>query len=206
MGAARQSSQCKRRLPPPSGIGGWGTSTGKSLDFLKKVNNNGVSFDGTVPDCDVCAVGKSRQQAHPKTADQHVQHPLQLVFTDVMGKFTPEALGGYKYVSKISDEHTRWTEIYLLKSKDGAFHAFQSFLQSMVIPSGVRVERLRADKRKRPHLLMQELPPGDDPDRDNKGHNYITDDDILRDLCSYTSVVDHPGSASADHVTASRRS
>ena len=58
----------------------------------------------------------------------------------------PEALGGYKYVSKISDEHTRWTEIYLFKSKDGALHTFQSFVQSTVILSGVRVEWLRADK------------------------------------------------------------
>ena len=57
-----------------------------------------------------------------------------------------------------------------------------------------------------PQLLMQELPPGDDPDRDSKGHNYITDDDFLRDLRNYKSVVDHPGSASTDHVTASRRS
>ena len=130
----------------------------------------------------------------------------KLVFTDIMGQFTPEALGGYEYVSKIYDEHTRWTEIYLLKSKDGVLHAFQSFVQSMVIPSGVRVERLRADKGKGPQLLMQELPPGDDPDRDNKGHSYITDDDFLRDLRSYTSVVDHPGRASTDHVTASRRS
>ena len=48
----------------------------KSLDLLKKVNNNGVSSDETVPDCDVCAVGKSRQRAHPKIADQHVQHPF----------------------------------------------------------------------------------------------------------------------------------
>ena len=29
MGAARRCSQCKRRLPPPSGIGGWCTSTGR---------------------------------------------------------------------------------------------------------------------------------------------------------------------------------
>ena len=177
----------------------------KSLDLLK-VNNSGVSFDGTVPDCDVCAVGKSRQRAHPKTADQHVQHPFQLVFTDLMGQFTPEALGGYKYVSKISEENTKWTETCLFKSKDGALHAFQSFLQSMVIPSGVRIERLRADKGKGPQLLVQEFPPGDDQDRDNKGHNYIADGDFLRDLRSYTSVVDHPGSASTDHVTASRRS
>ena len=186
----------------------WHRRTGhlnrKSLDLLKKVNNNRVSFDGTVPGCDVCAVGKSRQRAPPKTADQHVQHPFQVVFADLMEQFTLEALGGYKFVSNISEEHTRWTEIYLLKSKDGALHAFQSFVQSMVIPSGVRVEQLRADKGNGPQLLMQELPPGDDPDRDNKGHNYITDDDFLRDLRSYTSVVDHPGSASTDHVTASR--
>ena len=72
----------------------------------------------------------------------------KLALTDLMGQFMPEALGGYKHVSKISDEHTRWMEIYLLKSKDGALRAFQSFVQSMVIPSGVRVERLRADKGK----------------------------------------------------------
>ena len=57
----------------------------KSLDLLKKVNSNGVSFDGTVPDCYLCAVAKSRQRVHPKTADQHVQHPFHLVFTDIMG-------------------------------------------------------------------------------------------------------------------------
>ena len=54
--------------------------------------------------------------------------------------------------------------------------------------------------------LLQELPPGDDLDRDNKGHNYITDDDFLRDFRNYTTVVDHPGSACTDHVTANRRS
>ena len=110
------------------------------------MNNNGVSFDGTMPNFDVCAVGKSRQRAHPKAADQHVQRPFQLALTDLMGQFKPEALGGYKYVSRSSDEHTRWTEIYLLKSKDGALHTFQSFVQSIVISNGVRVERLRADK------------------------------------------------------------
>ena len=118
----------------------------KDMDLPKKVNNNGVSFDGSVPDCDICAVGKSRQRAHRKTADQHVQRPFQLVFTDLMGHFTPEELGGYKYVFKISDGHTRWTKIYLLKSKNSAFQVFQSFVQSMVIPSGVRVAQFRADR------------------------------------------------------------
>ena len=113
----------------------------KSLNLLKKVNNNGVSFDGTVPNCDVCTVGRSRQRPTPRQSSN-----TSSALSSWMGHFTPEAFGGYKYVSKISDEHTRWTEIFLLKSKDGALHAFQSFVQSMVISSEVRVERLRVDK------------------------------------------------------------
>ena len=66
--------------------------------------------------------------------------------------------------------------------------------------------RLLPPPSKGPQLLMQELPPGDDPDSNNKGHNYIADDDFLRDLRNYTTVVNHPGSASTDHVTANRRS
>ena len=57
-----------------------------------------------------------------------------------------------------------------------------------------------------PQRLRRELPPGDDPGRDNKGHNYITDDDFLRNPRNYTSVVDYSRSSSTDHVTASRRS
>ena len=50
------------------------------------------------------------------------------------------------------------------------------------------------------------IPPGDDAGDDNKGDSYITDDDFLHDFRNYTPVVGHPGSASIDHVTTSRRS
>ena len=63
-----------------------------------------------------------------------------------MGPLTPEALGGYKYSTKISDEHTKWAETYLLKSKHEALASFQVFAQYGAIPSGFRVERLRVDK------------------------------------------------------------
>ena len=85
-----------------------------------------------MPDCDVCAVGKSRQLAHPKTADHKVTLPFQLVFADLVGPLTPEALGGYKYITKISDEYTNWTQPYLLKSKHDALSSFQIFVQYVV--------------------------------------------------------------------------
>ena len=63
-----------------------------------------------------------------------------------MGFLTPEALRGYKYITKISDELTKWTETYLLNSKRNALTSFQVFVQSVLIPSGFRTERLRVDK------------------------------------------------------------
>ncbi|CAN0043303.1 unnamed protein product [Sphacelaria rigidula] len=101
-----------------------------SLNLLKNIGSNEVDFGGAVPDCDFCAIGKRHQLAHPKTANDEVQRAFQLVITDLMGPIMPEALGGFKYVCKISDEYTRWTEIYLQKAKDDSLHALQSYVQS----------------------------------------------------------------------------
>ncbi|CAM9982684.1 unnamed protein product [Sphacelaria rigidula] len=117
-----------------------------SLNLLKNVGSNGVDLGGAVPDCNICAVGKSHELAHPKTANNKVQHAFEVVMTYLMGLTMPEALGGFKYACKISDEYSRWTEIYLQKTKDGTLHAIQSYVQSTVIPSGVRVEGRRAGK------------------------------------------------------------
>ena len=72
----------------------------KSLDLLKNLDSNWMSFDGPVPDCDVSAVGKSHQLPHPKTADYKVKLSFQLVFAYLMGPLTPEALAGYTYTTR----------------------------------------------------------------------------------------------------------
>ena len=114
---------------------------------MQRHDGNGINFDGTVADCDVCALGKGQQLAHPKKA-QHagITRPFQLCYGDSMGPFTPEAYGGFKYVSKITDQSTRWTAVYLLENKSYAFDSFRLFVSSTVIPCGSRVIRWRADK------------------------------------------------------------
>ena len=63
-----------------------------------------------------------------------------------MGPFTPEAYGGFKYVSSITDQFTRWTAVYLLENKGCAFGLFFLFVTSTVIPFGGRIICWRADK------------------------------------------------------------
>ena len=72
----------------------------KSLRLLDSFDNNGVSFDGPVPDCDACVGVQGHQRPHPNTANHKVKLPFRLIFADLMGPLTPEALGGYKYITK----------------------------------------------------------------------------------------------------------
>ena len=60
--------------------------------------------------------------------------------------FHPEAYRGFQYVSKITDQFTKWTVVYLLAKKSLAFDSFHLFITSVVIPCGSRVIRWRADK------------------------------------------------------------
>ena len=63
-----------------------------------------------------------------------------------MGPFTPEAYGDFKYVSKTTDQFTRWTAVYLLDNKNCAFDTYCLLAISTAIPCGGRVIRWRADK------------------------------------------------------------
>ena len=76
----------------------------RSLELTQRDDGNGITFDGTIADYDVCAVKKGQHLAHPKKA-QHagITRPFQLYYGDLMGPFTPEAYGDLKYVSKITD-------------------------------------------------------------------------------------------------------
>ena len=57
----------------------------RSMDVVWTLPANGIEYTGDIPACDVCAVGKSNQQAHSKQATYDVQHAFQLVTVDLMG-------------------------------------------------------------------------------------------------------------------------
>ena len=75
---------------------------------MQRHGGNDIIFDGTIADCDVYAVRKGQQLAHPKKA-QHagITRPFQLCCSDLMDPFTAEAYGDFKCVSKITDQFTR---------------------------------------------------------------------------------------------------
>ena len=118
----------------------------KSIEVLRRMPGSAIDYNGDVQACDVCAVGKNNQQAHPKQATYDVQHAFQLVTVDLMGAMTPAALGGYSHVTKFVDQHTKLREIFLIMTKPQALDALVRYNKTLVIPNNKRLIRLRADK------------------------------------------------------------
>ena len=89
-----------------------------------------------------------RPSAISSKKPQHagITRPFPLCFGNLMGAFTPEAYEGFKYASKITDQFTRWTVVYLLENKSCTFNTFRLFVTLTVIPCGGRVIRWRADE------------------------------------------------------------
>ena len=77
------------------------------MGHINRTDDNGVSYKGAVPSCDVCTIGKSTRHAHPKTATLNTEQPFELIYTDLLGPITPTALGGFLDASKVIDEKTK---------------------------------------------------------------------------------------------------
>ena len=114
---------------------------------MQRRDGNGVAFDGSINHCDVCAVRESHRLAHPKKAKHaDITTRFQLVYGDLVGAFKPAARGGYEYVSKTTDQFTKWTAVYLLCTKDQTLASLQLIVTSTAIPFGIRIVTWRADK------------------------------------------------------------
>lgn len=70
---------------------------------------------------------------------------FQLVHIDVWGSFTPLSIEGYKYFLTIVDDHTRFTWIYLLKSKSDALSVFPNFCKMIHTQFGQNIQYVRSD-------------------------------------------------------------
>ena len=117
-----------------------------SMELLRRKEGNGVEYTGTVSDCDICALSKSRQQTHPKKSTRTTTRPMQLIYTDLMEPFTPPAKGGYRYVSKFPDDYSRMKEVYLLRNKSEAAESLHQYNMTVAIPLRLRNEIVSCDK------------------------------------------------------------
>jgi transposase InsO family protein len=97
--------------------------------------------------CDSCDYAKATR----KTIRKESTTPLASSFgdeihSDVWGPSPTSSLGGRRYYITFTDDHTRFTRLELLRTKDEALQAYKTFAAWALTQHGAKIKRLRSDR------------------------------------------------------------
>ncbi|KAK1678648.1 hypothetical protein QYE76_039496 [Lolium multiflorum] len=77
--------------------------------------------------CSACVAGKQLKKRHPIKSIVTTSRPLELLHLDLFGPSHYDTLGGSKYGLVIVDDYSRYSWVFLLKSKDETHREFIIF-------------------------------------------------------------------------------
>ena len=109
--------------------------------FLKKF---GVSFKGNDPECKTCLLAKMTRSSH-KTKDIESTRPLEKIYTDLSGIIRTPSVGNFRYYLTFVDDFSRFTMVYLLRSKEEVWEKFAEFKAFVENKFEQKIKRLRSD-------------------------------------------------------------
>ena len=94
--------------------------------------------------CDACQFGKQSRLPFVRHVRQSTR-PLQLVHSNVWGPTHNASMGGSKYYVTFIDDYSRYTWVYILKTKDEVFAIFQQFKKQVEKEFDCYISCLRSD-------------------------------------------------------------
>jgi hypothetical protein len=77
--------------------------------------------------CSACVAGKQLGKSHPAKSVISTTRLLEILHLDIFGPSTYDTLGGRRYGLVIVDNYSRYTWVFLLKSKDETYKYFSKF-------------------------------------------------------------------------------
>lgn len=87
-----------------------------TLQVLKKLVADLQCLPQAFNSCRSCQLGKATKLPHYSTISKQT-FKLELIHSDLSGRYPVEALGGFNYVISFIDDATRFTSVFLLKKK-----------------------------------------------------------------------------------------
>lgn len=97
--------------------------------------------------CETCAAGKITRLPFPKQS-QRASSLLEIVHTDLCGPMRTTSLGGARYLLTFTDDYSRWTEIYLLRTKSEVASKFKEYKEFAETHTGAKIKALQSDNGK----------------------------------------------------------
>lgn len=117
----------------------------KRIQILQK---EGIltSFDlESFDTCESCLLGKMTKSPFKGTGER-ASELLGLIHTDVCGRMTTCARGGFNYFITFTDDLSRYGYIYLMKQKSESFEKFKEFQNEVENQLDKTIKALRSDR------------------------------------------------------------
>lgn len=96
--------------------------------------------------CEGCVYGKQNRKCFPIGKAWRASECLELIHADLCGPMSTESLGGSNYFLLFTDDFSRMSWVYFLKSKSEAFENFRKFKAMVEKQSEASVKVLRTDR------------------------------------------------------------
>ena len=96
--------------------------------------------------CEHCLTGRQQRRKFPKASITRASKPGEVIHSDLMGPLSTPTLAGSKYVLVFTDDYSRKSWVYFLKSKDQTYFFFRTFLTKIRIETGNPISILRTDR------------------------------------------------------------
>ncbi|KAK1693749.1 hypothetical protein QYE76_010446 [Lolium multiflorum] len=108
------------------------------------VGLTGISFEKDRV-CSACVAGKQLKKRHPIKSIVTTSRPLELLHLDLFGPSHYDTLGGSKYGLVIVDDYSRYSWVFLLKSKDETHREFIVFAKKAQRMYESEIKAIRTD-------------------------------------------------------------
>jgi len=107
---------------------------------------SGVPELGTKHDdvCKACMLGKYSKETFPRS-DSRADGVLGIIHLEIYGLMSTRALSGAEYFVTFTDDHSRKTWIYFLKTKDEVFDHFKEFKDLVENVTGENIKVLHLE-------------------------------------------------------------
>ena len=103
-----------------------------------------IKTDDDSFECKPCLLAKMTRKPH-KSQEIESTHPLEKVHTDLSGIIRTPALGNYSYFLTFIDDYSRYTTVYLVRSKDEVCEKFIYFKAFVENKFERKIKQLRSD-------------------------------------------------------------
>ena len=113
--------------------------------LMKREMVDGVNYDASTQsqkECEACVLGKMQKKPFPKQSQHRATRPYEIVHSDVCGPMQVESKGGSKYMLTFTDDFSRYTTAYFIKSKSEVLSKFMEYVNSVEKHSGHQIMKL----------------------------------------------------------------